>query len=130
MLKIKNRAENFKKKMDKNLNRLKKEAQKEIQELFSAVFEENERLVSFSFTCYTPYFNDGEECRYQVHFYGEMEDLEFKEHASDEEKEKALDDLLKIFNAIPDEYFEDIYGDHCEVKVTKERTEVSDYDHD
>jgi hypothetical protein len=39
---------------------------KAFQDCCKLVFEQNPNLQSFSWTCYTPYFNDGDECKYRV----------------------------------------------------------------
>lgn len=43
------------------------EAQKELSESFKQVFELVPDLLTIKWTQYTPYFNDGEECIFEVH---------------------------------------------------------------
>ena len=53
------------------INELKKQVQKELQAEFSGalaeLFDAYPFVKSLSFTAYTPYFNDGDTCEYNVH---------------------------------------------------------------
>lgn len=53
------------------IKRLQKELQEKSSKIFLSafkkLFEENPRLTSFSWTQYTPYFNDGDTCYFAAH---------------------------------------------------------------
>ncbi len=48
-------------------NEIQKEIQKEIPVAFDALFDAYPKLVWFSWTQYTPYFNDGDACTFRVY---------------------------------------------------------------
>jgi hypothetical protein len=81
------------------INELKKQVQKELQAEFSGalteLFDAYPFVKSLSFTAYTPYFNDGDTCEYNVHhdycqFNGYDED--------DDEQGGDGEDVLKLSN--------------------------------
>ena len=114
-----------------------------------AVFDEHPILVAFRWSQYTPYFNDGDTCEFDVN------ELEFRftetpseEHAytyNDGEEDsfycmsyncpdgpiKAAAEAVKEFHKLIDtETYEELFGDHVEVTVTRDGVETSEYDHD
>lgn len=82
---------------NQRISELKKQVQKELQAEFtgalSELFDAYPFVTSLSFTAYTPYFNDGDTCEYNVHhdycqFNGFDED--------DNEQEGENVDVLKL----------------------------------
>lgn len=134
-------------KLHKQIADLKVEAliqsKKHFKEASEELFIKYPELESFSWRQYTPYFNDGEPCRFGVHNDYPTVVLttateEEKEIASSwgevvgqsenaEEIEKAVIEFLK---AIDEEAYEEMFDDHVEVKVTRKGVEVEEYDHD
>lgn len=81
------------------INELKKQVKKELQaeftEALAELFDAYPFVKSLSFTAYTPYFNDGDECTYCVnHDYCKING--FDEDDDDEEGEDGLEDVLQM----------------------------------
>jgi len=57
--------------IQKQIEKLEKQAHKESSKLiakgFKEIFKKHPELESFSWTQYTPYFNDGDECVFNAH---------------------------------------------------------------
>ncbi len=98
-----------------------------------SLFDENEGLVSFSWTQYTPYFNDGDECIFRTG----CEDADINgedpwdQDEENKEKFKALQDkVVPFLSVFDDDDFKTMFGDHCKVTVTPTKIEVEGYEHD
>lgn len=135
-------------------NKIKiKEAKQAAKDLFKKVFAECSSevfnkfptLVSFGWTQYTPYFNDGEPCTFSANYsYPSMTFLtdgveeEFDENSGDEpEDPQTTEDLRKKASDYLDKFFENFDEDGLEdfgegkVVVTRDgKIDVEDYDHD
>jgi hypothetical protein len=57
----------LKKQMEAARKEMANTAAKLFKEMSAELFEENPELVSFSWTQYTPYFNDGDVCEFSCH---------------------------------------------------------------
>jgi len=98
-------------------------------------------VESFSWTQYTPYFNDGDVCEFGAHIdyphiegfneYGENFKVDEEEweaaKIAPKEKYQLVRDFLRQFEE--DDYLF-MFGDHAEVTVTATNIEVEDYEHD
>jgi molybdopterin converting factor small subunit len=136
---------------------LTEDLRKEFPTLFQDLFAQSKRIESFSWTQYTPYFNDGESCEFGVnqdylYVNGEnVEDLDEEEDFLNESTYKRVDGEYKkvpnplydpkegevfqaiktILNTVPDEFYEELFGDHVKVTVYKDgKIETEDYRHD
>ena len=122
---IKNIKESIKKLKDKMLV----ESKQVFKDASAAIFEKYPQIESFSWTQYTPYFADGDECIFGVNSDPSI-------NGKDEyENEKfgfpdAYKEIRQLINSIDEEMLKLMFGDHCEVVVTKEDVEIRDYDHD
>jgi len=112
----------------------------------------NGKIQSISWTQYTPYFNDGEECIFSVNL-----DYSFKINGEDSEDaedyvnfwdkeigwpskpnpnyDKFQSDIIsefkEILSSIDDEFYKDLFGDHVEVTVNSSgEIETEGYEHD
>lgn len=105
------------------------------------IFDTYPRLMSISWTQYTPYFCDGDPCHFgvndpQVLFEGDEwdDEDEFEETYEGSLKvaadKDAFREIKELFAAFEDDDFEMVYGDHALVKLTREETVVGEYDHD
>lgn len=128
---------------DKAVAEIKKDAAKNSVALFAPIFEAHPDIESFSWTQYTPYFNDGDSCTFsagdidQVNGYEEYSDEwdaeVSKGYGKDEVKGKlysgyrAAQTLLASF---PDDALEALFGDHVRVTVTRSSVEIEEYDHE
>lgn len=120
----------------------------------TTVFENNPNLQSFGWRQYTPYFNDGDTCTFNVYndeltVNGE-EDLGMWDHEqwsdpeykwkpdyaeygfeSIEEIQKVAKDLHELMSSFEEEDYELMFGDHCTVTVNRDGSvDIEEYDHD
>ena len=142
----------FEKQKKDLIKNVKKDLKSVLKELFSTIPE----IKSIYWTQYSPYFNDGDECRFriaEVVFYNFVPDRPFRyaEQIDDDEypegswayseyslKEsnlpKEVIDFLSNFDTTINanrEFIKEIFGDHSIVSFTINGIEVSEYtDHD
>lgn len=119
-------------------------AQDEFKKASNELFEKYNRLKSFGWRQYTPYFNDGDVCEFSARTYSpsingrdeyndEDDDLINGENlykAKDEEAKdiiKNIKDFLKMFD---EDAYQSMFDDHVEITVTKDKVEVEHYEHD
>jgi hypothetical protein len=152
-----------------------KNAQKEIQQKMAAmkvelkvlgeklfkegaqdIFDAFPRLRSFSWTQYTPYFNDGEECIFGVHadygmrfrFANEAKvsdstyfeedgtgytELSYKVRRGEQEPtedEAAMLAATELVTGVDEDTMKSLFGDHVEVTITREGIETTEYEHE
>lgn len=146
-------------KMLDEYNKLRAEFQergkKVLKDSFKGFFDANPKIRAVSWTQYTPYFNDGEPCTFSVHDmwaldkkgYNEWKDnggyaeeysvasnWAYGEPEGDDrltaKERKSVQDFLALVHKLPDDLFEDMFGDHVEVIATREGFEVEEYSHD
>lgn len=145
--------------------RLKREAKEQARALALSAFKEGAKalfdkhplLTSFTFRCYTPYFNDGDTCRYGVHAdepnvngeYWEECDLVSSGEKWDSKERKYVKtgepgalyeawsaDIPKFVYSFDKDDVEAMFGDHTEVTVKYDRAagtvaiEQDEYSHD
>jgi len=107
--------------------KLKEEYQKEAKKLFQKgikeLFEKIDGLKSFSWTQYTPYFNDGEACEFGVNNTGIKVNNEYEEY---NDKYTLIRKFLQSFEV---DVYLDMFGDHCEVTVYQNKIVVEEYEH-
>ncbi len=142
----------------KKIREAKAFAQNEAKRIFEneakAIVEEL-GIKSFSWTQYTPYFNDGDACVFSVYndypainghdeyegpdapkyLYGEaLAALSPEERAeydrAQEEYRAPYKRVAEFLRSWEEEDFLFMFGDHVEVTVTKDSIEVDDYSHD
>ena len=122
------------------------------------MFVKYPNLVSFSWTQYTPYFNDGDTCYFSVNCDAEYITTEFIEDNGESilgydresltiwkngeyvtnpnvpELDKTAHEVSEIVSNLLSEISNDVFlilfGDHVEVIVTKNGIEKEDHDHD
>jgi len=118
--------------------KMSEEGKKFFSEQAKELFEHCPELVKFGWTQYTPYFNDGEACYFSANlgspkilFKGEDEDLyEERWYSEGEEGYKPLATVVEFLGQFDDDDVEMLFGDHCEVTVTRNGVEVEEYEHD
>lgn len=129
---------------------------KQVQEGFNAkllealqpLFDKYPKLESLSFTVYTPYFNDGEECTYQVNSdYPELngtdewdEEMPVEiERGSYEDRSawratqwqtQATEEFTEIVGSIPDEIFQMAWDNHVKATITRNEITFEEYEHE
>ena len=106
---------------------------KEFPKMFAPLMSQFKHIETISWTQYTPYWNDGESCEFSANvdyltINGE-EEYEYEE--KDKEDSKILNQIKTILNDIPEEFLEELFGDHVEVTIRKDGTiKVTKYEHD
>jgi hypothetical protein len=118
--------------------------------LSKVLFKNNPTLTSFSWTQYTPYFNDGDVCEFSVNgnyptlTFGEFE-MDNKHYTTTWNGDKSVPVLLteeqlqqnltyeevrEFIGTFDEADLEAIFGDHIEVTVTPKGTSTEEYSHD
>lgn len=144
--------------------RIRREAKEEARRLALSAFKEGAKLLfekhppleSFGFTGYTPYFNDGDPCRYRVSAdepwvngersydseacsSGEKWDSAKKKYVKVSEPGPlyaAADDISSFIHGFDKDDIEAVFGDHTQVTVKYDRAtgavtiEQDEYSHD
>lgn len=109
--------------------RLAREAFKEAS---TELFDKHPKLESFSWTQYTPYFNDGDECCFSVHY--DCPDINGEYGYDLDEKNTDLiaaqRDCEKLIKQFDEEDMKAMFGDHVQVTVTRGSVETEGYNHD
>lgn len=124
-------------------NLFKVKAQAAFKEATQEVFEAFPNLQSFSWTQYTPYFNDGHECVFGVRGdYPSINGVDGDEiseawgyqdkhyPARNPELIPAQTAVKELLGSLPDEIYKDLFGDHVEVIVTRDGVTTEEYSHD
>lgn len=104
-------------------------------ELFEPIWDKYPTLESFSFTAYTPYFNDGETCVYGVNNDEYTINLTFKNgntYNMDESYDECpiMKDIVKLSNQVPEDVYQRVCGDHVLITFTRDGMETEEYEHD
>lgn len=140
-----------KKIMDDARDTMRKTAKGAFEDAAIAVFEKHPNLDRFSWTQYTPYFNDGDECVFRAgtnYPAVVMKDDEFGEDAdyhdfedddyyinkqpreSLSEGDLARLDVIELLSQFDEDTYKDVFGDHTRVVVTRDGIETEEYEHD
>lgn len=123
----------------------------EFPAILAPLFEKSKLIDSISWTQYTPYFNDGDECTFgvnkdepdvnghqvyddELNFLNEqIGSYQKRQPNPDYNAEEAAiyEDFCSALASIPDDFYRDLFGDHVRVTVHRAgRIEVEEYDHD
>jgi len=134
-------------------NALSKQIHEQGKELFNesarGLFAKHPKLESFSWTQYTPYFNDGDSCTFGVNsgsLYVKFNEKEFEELSTwtfrsertynqearqEAGLKEAYADIRDLLTTFEDADYELMFGDHVKVTVKAPGvTETNDYPHD
>jgi Fe-S-cluster formation regulator IscX/YfhJ len=124
-----------------------KKGQKILQTAFTQFFDENPSIQTITWSQYTPYFNDGDECVFRINgFYCSAKkltaedinspyDLEgyeddendgYKWDSPARKKVQAFEKLLQPL----EEVFKELFDDHVWVIATEDGFEVNEYEHE
>lgn len=130
------------------------ELQKEFPQILEPLFEQSKRIKSIGWTQFTPYFNDGDECRFRVNI-GDIDELfingdrvwDLEDENNwisakidyfskpnpnfDSDEYQILCQINELLNNIPEDFYKDLFGDHCQVTIYKDgRIQVSEWAHE
>lgn len=120
----------LKKKIDGLQAKMKSESEIEFKEESKAIFEKYPEIENFSWTQYTPYFNDGDECTFSVNTDPKINGSDEYEEESEKINKKAFRDISKLLNEIDEQSMKAIWGDHMEVTMSRSGKISSDeYSH-
>ena len=128
-----------------------------VNEEFKKIFDKYPDITCIKWAQYTPYFNDGDTCEFDVYdwyitngdpdrltVWGDYDDWndgvsegvpeDIFAYGSYYDKEMKYEDIWKLEKFagtdIGSEVFYGAFGDHCRVTVTKDGIAVEGYDHD
>lgn len=129
---------------------------RDFSEILKPIFEKSKKITSFTWTQYSPYFNDSDECTFSVNIdrdwgtsiNGERideldEENDFLSETLgwgkderpnpnyDKNESNVLDELISVISSIPEEFMEELFGNHVEVTVYADGTnKTEEYEHD
>jgi hypothetical protein len=133
------------------------ELRKEFPTMFKELFEKSDKIQSFGWSQYTPYFNDGDSCTFGVnadypyingdnidecdwydwrvryHLRGDKDyvNLLTDNPNIDVELHKTIDEFKDVINSIPEDFLQELFGDHALVTIHRNgNVGVEEYDHD
>ncbi len=118
------------------MKELRKVVKKQAKDFFSEaskdLFEKYPELISFRWTQYTPYFNDGDPCVFSANaeypYLNGGEDEFFPD--KDEPLNKAGKAVVKLLKNFENDDYEMMFGDHCQVTVSRKGIDVEEYEHE
>jgi hypothetical protein len=114
-------------------NALIEELRNDFPAILRPLFESNPVVESISWTQYTPYFNDGDECTFGVNM--ELDINEKSIYDYDDDGYESMKSIQKQFRTVleelPDQFYLDLFGDHAQITIYADgRIVVDEYDHD
>jgi hypothetical protein len=124
------------KEAQESIKKLRNEARKAAKGYFNEAskefFTKYPELKSFSWTQYTPYFNDGEECTFSVNAYSESIGINGENgyNIEDPALQKIQEDISEFIKSFDEDDLKDMFGDHSEITVTKDGASTDSYDHE
>lgn len=126
--------DNFKKhlkKIQKQYNKAEEDFQSASKKYFAEavadIFIQHPDLQKFSFTMYTPYYNDGDACIFRTNYDYCMDDLDEEEQKNlgiTPEVQKTISENLGLF---PDSFYERTYGTATKLTCYRDGRIVQDY---
>ena len=128
-----------KKKMKAALEQANAIVKEAFLEASNEVFNKYPNIESFSWTQYTPYFNDGDECTFSAQTqypqltFTDGTEIDIDYGSGDVDAEDVVEEIaaVKTFLAQFDESdYEEMFGDHVLVVVSRKGAKIKGYDHD
>lgn len=133
--------------------KLTEELRKEFPKLLQPLLEQSKVIDSISWTQYTPYFNDGDECEFSVHVddlqINGLSEYELEDNPAsiltkrvynqgykpnpnyDAIEGKILENIKNVLTEVPDDFYKDLFGDHAYITINKSgEIKVDGYDHE
>ncbi len=109
---------------------MRESAKRYFAEASKHLFDTHPELVSFSWTQYTPYFNDGDTCTFGANEVSEINEQESYDLEENSILEPALKDCGNFVSSFDDDDLEAMFGDHVRVICTRDGVDTESYDHD
>ena len=128
-----------KKKMKAALEKANAIVKEAFLEASNEVFNKYPNIESFSWTQYTPYFNDGDECTFSAQTeypqltFTDGTEVDINYGGGDADAKVVAKEIaaVKTFLAQFDESdYEEMFGDHILVVVSRKGAKIKGYDHD
>lgn len=94
---------------------------------FKELLAKRDDVQEVSWTQYTPYFNDGDECVFGVNEL--VVDGDYQSEYRPDPKNKDLVELFSRLKSSTDT-MKAVFGDHCKVTITRDEVRVETYDHE
>jgi len=104
------------------------------------LFEVYPVLTQFRWYQYTPYYNDGDACIFGAqtdYIYLNDEEDEFSKWDAEDSNQELSPELraagaavLEFLKVFDDDDYESLFGDHCQVTVTRAGITVEEYEHE
>jgi hypothetical protein len=94
------------------------------------VFDKYPELNNVSWRAFTPYFNDGDECRFNsYHDYPYINDYnpDYGDEAESSWMDEAWEDVTEALSFLSNDDARTIFGNHVKVTVTRDGVSVDDY---
>ncbi len=141
------KAEQIAEKLDALKAAYTETARTEFKTAFDELFVKYPALKKVSWTQYTPYFNDGEECSFGVHV-DEPDINGFESYDSDGSKTNlwrrsgkdqldydpqaaaCTEEVTELLNAFDADVYLDLFKDHSKVTITASGIKRTNYEHD
>lgn len=125
-------------KIQEQIKGLLKDAEVKAREIMDAgfkdIFGRYPDLKEISWTQYTPWFNDGDECVFGVNepYIKFLSDDEGRDEydLEGEMQGEAYEEVSTFLSTFKDEDMQRVFGDHVTVVVTRDGIETDGYDHD
>jgi hypothetical protein len=153
---LEQRYQEHKQKMKQLQEEMQATAKQFFSEATKELFDKYPKLERFSFTGYTPYFNDGDTCEYSAHT-DHLATFEYdgNDRAEDryldswgltttwdnvakksvpketvEEWAVAAQDVFSLLQKFDDDFYLQSFGDHVEIIVSRNGVDTEEYGHD
>lgn len=98
-----------------------------LKEGFQEIFNTYPKLQKFSWNQYTPYFNDGDQCRFSVYDYISIND---EDGENEEWEDSAATDISNLINSIDERNMHYMFGEGT-VTISRDGTIiVGECDHE
>lgn len=101
------------------------------------VFKEHPHLESFSWTQFTPHYNDGDPCVFSARRgiiwldgKGPYDEVDLDLHDLGEEDKARWGAVFEFLDGISNADFLAAFGDHCKVTLYRDNTAVEPYKHE
>lgn len=109
-----------------------------ISEAFKEMFDTYPELESYKWAQYTPYFNDGDECKFGVDCdYPSINGIDWWQSSMGEEpawRSEVVNLGRKILRTLSDEELNYLFGDHISIELRRVENTLQliteDYDHE
>lgn len=123
---------------DEYVAKLKAEGETAVKECLRGFFAAHPEVKALRWRQYTPYFNDGDECRFGIHEPevrvgdGDWNDSWGLGYKNDNPPKQLQADLQEMYKALQGnrDAMEIAFGDHAQITATAESVTVEEYEHD